>query len=170
MSYRNSEGYYDPTAGAAISRADAKARKDARKAGRKVNAKARREEAIKDGTFPEERRVVYICSPFSGKIVTNCEMARLYCRLASYHGYVPFASHLMFTQFMNDLNPEERELGLQFGIRMMKLCDEVWVFGDKWSAGMTREIEVARKLGMKIRCFDTCATALMSGGSDVGSV
>lgn len=58
--YRNSEGYYDPTAGAVLAKCDRKEKSDRRKAIRKANAKARKQAAA------ESRTIVYICSPYAG--------------------------------------------------------------------------------------------------------
>ena len=43
--YRNSEGYYDPTAGEVLAKCDRKEKSDRRKAIRKANAKARKQAA-----------------------------------------------------------------------------------------------------------------------------
>lgn len=60
--YRNSEGYYDPTAGAVIAKCNRKEKSDRRKAIRKVNAQARKKSS-------ESRTIVYICSPYAGDTV-----------------------------------------------------------------------------------------------------
>ena len=97
--YRNSEGYYDPTAGAVIAKCDRKEKSDRRKAIRKANAKARKQAAA------ESRALVYICSPYAGNTVRNILAAQKYCRYAVEQGYLPFAAHLFFPQFLNDENP-----------------------------------------------------------------
>ena len=93
--YRNSEGYPDPTAGEALSRIAANEKQSLR-------------------AF---RPIVYICSPFSGDVEENIANARRYSRFAVDKGYIPIAPHLLFPQFLDDDNPEERELGLFFGRR-----------------------------------------------------
>ena len=101
------------------------------------------------------RPIVFICSPFAGDIENNVKAARRYCRFAVEIGYIPFAPHLLFPQFLDDTDPRERELGLLFGIALMSKCAEVWVFGEKVSAGMAKEIEKAEKRGMRIRRFNS---------------
>lgn len=66
---------------------------------------------------------------------------------------MPIASHLLYPQILNDNNPAERELGLSFGLALLQMCDEVWVFG-KVSKGMTSEIEEAKRLKKQIRYFE----------------
>lgn len=62
------------------------------------------------------------------------------------------ASHILYAAsgMLNDNSEAERELGLMFGISLLAVCDEVWVFGDI-SAGMQQEITEAKKLGKRVR-------------------
>lgn len=66
---------------------------------------------------------------------------------------MPVASHLLYPQILNDNNPEERELGLLFGLSLLAVCDEVWVFGTV-SPGVAQEIEEAKRLKKQIRYFE----------------
>ena len=66
---------------------------------------------------------------------------------------IPFAPHLLYPQFMDDSNPAERELGLLFGVVWLCKMDEVWVFGERISPGMKREIAKARSKGISIKFF-----------------
>ena len=67
----------------------------------------------------------------------------------------PIAPHLLFTQFLDDNNPKERELGLHFGNVLMSKCAELWVFGDLISNGMAAEIERAKRKNYAIRYFNS---------------
>ena len=40
------------------------------------------------------------------------------------------------------------------GIRLLDLCEEIWVFGDTYSSGMQREMTHALGTHMTIRFFD----------------
>lgn len=127
----NHEGYYDPTTYTALSNIEAEQRK------------------------ARFRPVVYVCSPFSGNLESNVENTRRYCRFAVDSGFVPFAPHLLFPQFMYDEVPEERELALFMGIVMLTKCAELWVFGERISKGMSKEIHKAEARNMLIRYFTT---------------
>ena len=127
----NHEGYYDPTTYTALSNIEAEERK------------------------ARFRPVVYVCSPFSGNLESNVENTRRYCRFAVDSGFVPFAPHLLFPQFMYDEVPEERELALFMGIVMLTKCAELWVFGERISKGMSKEIHNAEARNMLIRYFTT---------------
>lgn len=129
----NHEGYYDPTTYEALSKIESEERK------------------------ARFRPVVYVCSPFSGDPETNAEKARRYCRFAVESGYVPFAPHLLFPQFMRDEVHDERELALFMGIVMLTKCAELWVFGKRITKGMAQEIRRAEARSMMIRYFtDDC--------------
>lgn len=145
--YHNSEGYFDPTAGAAITNCVRKERSDRRKAARKAYAKARAQDRA------EKRAIVYICSRYAGDIANNVAAAQKYCKYAVDRGCVPFAPHLLFPQFLNDADPAERELGLAFGNIFMGKCRELWIFGSELSAGMQAEYNHALEKGFKIRFF-----------------
>lgn len=95
---------------------------------------------------------VYVCSPFRGDYDANTKNARFYSRHAALQlGVIPIVPHLLFPQFLDDTVPEERALGLRLGLELLKLCDELWVYGDRISEGMKAEIEFAKELGIPVR-------------------
>ena len=99
--------------------------------------------------------IVYVASPFAGDIDQNTENARQYCRFAVSKGYLPLAPHLHFPQFLDENDPKERKLGLQFALILLDKCDELWVFGNRISEGMSREIDHATVIGIPIRYIDS---------------
>ena len=129
---KNAEGYIDLTAYEALMKIE--------------------REAQKTSSF---RPVVYICSPLSGKTESNQRAARRYCRYAVESGYIPIAPHLLFPQFMDDKNKKERDLAMFMDIVLLTKCAELWVFGDRISAGMSIEIEQAKRKDKPIRYFTT---------------
>ena len=99
---------------------------------------------------PEARRI-FICSRYVGDIERNVKTALALCRMAVEAGYAPFAPHLLYTRFLDDDDPVQRDLGISLGLHFMEACDEVWVYiGDGISDGMQREIAHARLLGKLI--------------------
>ncbi len=149
--YRNASGYNDPTAGAALAsiagEQNRKERSDRRKAQRKKNKKARIARTQEYRNCPK----IYVASPYAGHVAANKAAAIRYCQYVITQGKQPLASHLLYPQMLDDNNPQERELGLLFGLSLLALCDEVWVFGAAPSIGMKREIEEAKRLGKPIR-------------------
>ncbi len=133
ISKYNNEGYHDPTTYEALTNI------------------IREEKAVRNMPY---KPLVYICSPYAGDIKHNVENARKYCRFAYEQNTIPFASHLLFPQFMDDNDPLEREMAMHFNYVMLGKCNELWVFGSVVSRGMEREITVAKKRRQKIRWFD----------------
>ena len=97
--------------------------------------------------------LVYICSPLRGDIERNISRANGYCRFATTQGVVPLAPHTIFTQFLDDEISEEREIGLQMGLELLKHCTELYVFGDWVTDGMLGEMEAAKRLGIPIQYY-----------------
>lgn len=95
---------------------------------------------------------VYICSPLRGDLENNIKNAKEYCRMACLFGTLPVAPHIYFTAFLDDNIEHERLLGMELGIELLKDCQEVWVFTNgEPSHGMKAEIEVAEKMGLKVK-------------------
>jgi len=92
---------------------------------------------------------VYICSPYAGDLEGNAERARRYCRFAVDSGKIPVAPHVYLPRFMSE--ETEREAALVAGLRFLDICAEVWVFGDRISEGMRREIAHAETAGIPVR-------------------
>lgn len=136
--YKNSEGYPAPVEGYVIAKIMREEKE--RKKGQRRNALLR-------------RPLVYIVSPYAGNIDYNIKMAKQYCRFAVVNEKNPLASHLIYTRFLRDNNPDEREIGMMYGLALLARCAEVWVFGQYISKGMREEIRFAERLGKPIRYF-----------------
>lgn len=75
------------------------------------------------------RRVI-VESPYKGIVSLNVEYAREACRDCLRRGEAPYASHLFFTQFLNDDIPEDRDLGIQAGLEWGAAAQAVMVYAD----------------------------------------
>lgn len=128
MTYKNIEGYSDPTAGQAMTSIKKQEKK--------------------------YRPLVYICSPYAGDTQKNTIRARRYSRFAVEQGCIPVAPHLLYPQFIDDSDREERKLGLFFGRVLLDKCEEIWIFGDRITDGMRSEIDRAKRKHMKIKYFN----------------
>ena len=134
--YKNQSGYPDPTAGAAI--------------GKVIRAERRKR---KKRSAYQKIKKIYVASKYAGDVDVNTNAAIGYCRYVIDQGFMPVASHLIYPQILNDDNPSERNLGLRFGLALLSVCDEVWVFGEV-SSGVAKEIEVAKRLEKPLRYFE----------------
>ena len=126
--YKNSEGYSDPTAGAAMSSMMKEYRQIRKKVWQRQNEM-------------KTRKKVYVASRYAGNVEENTAAALDYCRYVIMGNCIPVASHILYAAsgMLDDNSEAERELGLMFGLSLLAVCDEVWVFGDI-SAGMQQEI------------------------------
>lgn len=139
--YHNNSGCYDPTAGEALAHICHE---------QNIRMKAERQEDLRSRPF------VYICSKYAGNTEVNVWRAVRFCRYAISKGKIPIASHLLYPQILDDRNPAQREMGLQFGLALLGICSEVWVFNEnrELSEGMQAEVRFARQTGKPVRFHD----------------
>lgn len=102
----------------------------------------------------QDKPIVYVCSPLRGDIKRNINKAKGYSRFVYAEGGIPLAPHIIFTQFLDDEDEDERKAGIEMGLKLLSVCDEIWAFGEKLSEGMNTEIGIAKKLGIKIKRFN----------------
>ena len=66
-------------------------------------------------------------------------------------GEAPFASHLLYTQMLDDLVPEEREMGIEAGLAIGKFAALTAVYIDRGiSNGMNYGIQRAEDEGRRV--------------------
>jgi len=101
----------------------------------------------------KNNRLVTIESPFNGDSKVNIEYAKKCMRDCFMRGEFPFASHLLYTQegILDDKIPEERNLGIEAGLKWSKLSDATIVYTDLGiSKGMKEGIERAKQEGRTV--------------------
>ncbi len=125
----NQEGYLDPTAYEALTNIEKEKR--------------------------QKKKIVFICSPFAGDVEGNVMRARRYGRFAVSEKVIPIIPHLMYPQFLEEGDPEERKLGMEMGLVLLTKCHELWVFGNHLSSGMAVEVNKAKRWKIPIRYFTT---------------
>lgn len=156
--YMNYEHYADPTAGAAVSKVMKEYYREKRLVEKRQTERELNEQWLSEQKLIERRRnisakyrkKIYVASKYAGDTRQNVKNAIRYCLYVINRDYMPIASHLLYPQILDDSNPAERELGLQFGLALLAICDEVWVFGEV-SEGMSAEIEEAVRLNKPVR-------------------
>ena len=127
----NAEGYHDPTVFEALTNIE------------------------KEEKQRKKKKIVFICSPFAGDIEGNTRRAKRYGRFAVIEKAVPIIPHLMYPQFLEENDPDERQLGIDMGLILLGKCQELWVFGSRISSGMSAEITKAKRWNIPIRYFTT---------------
>lgn len=96
---------------------------------------------------------IFICSPLRGDIEANIKKALFYCDYAAAMGYDPFAPHCYYPRFLDELDPEDRRKGIEWGKKKLPYCKAVWVFAksfEECSSGMVEEIEQAWEISIPV--------------------
>jgi hypothetical protein len=97
---------------------------------------------------------VYIAHPIGGDIVRNMRLVEDECGriFKSMPEIQPLAPYLMVLKFLDDGNPADRLRGTSYNREFFRsrFIDELWLFGDKISAGMWQEILWAREFGIPV--------------------
>lgn len=110
---------------------------------------------------------VYVCSRLRGNtagmteeqkrehMLENIRWVKRVCRAIAVLGLaIPIAPHLYFTQFLDDTVEKERQIGVDFGLQLLDLCDELWVCDTIISKGMQEEIDRAHRTGKPVKYVD----------------
>lgn len=95
--------------------------------------------------------LVVVESPYAGDIPNNLTYARRCLRDCIARSELPFASHLLYTQVLNDAELSDRERGIRLNLEMITRCDYVVVYSDLGeSPGMLQAINHAKLLDKSI--------------------
>ena len=106
----------------------------------------------------EKQDLIYICSPLSAptkeEIRKNMAGAKYYSwYVAVEFGGRTIAPHSFLPDYLDDHIPQERQVALDFGLSVLKICKVLVVCGDIISSGMAGEIRKAREWGIKVYRF-----------------
>ncbi len=94
---------------------------------------------------------VIIESPFAGDVQVNVAYAQAALRDSLFRGEAPIASHLLYTQVLDDLSPEQRRVGVDAGLAWMNAAFAVVLYTDLGiSPGMKASAEFADSLGVPV--------------------
>lgn len=94
---------------------------------------------------------VIIETPYKGETAQNLRYLRECIKDSLNRGEAPFASHLMYTQVLDDSKPDERALGIQAGFAWRTCLTPTIVYTDLGiSEGMKQGILHAESVGSPI--------------------
>ena len=93
--------------------------------------------------------LVYICSPYAGDISGNIEKAKSYAKLAIEHGLIPICSHCLFAGIIDEASTNREQI-MSMCLRLIDVCDIIWVCGDVISDGMQQELDYCREQGKRV--------------------
>jgi hypothetical protein len=96
-------------------------------------------------------KLIILESPYAGNVEVNTHYARFCMKQILLEGNCVFASHLLYTQCLDDMVPEERDLGIKAGLEFYKHADECHAFIDHGiSKGMRAGIKEALDRGVPV--------------------
>ncbi len=82
--------------------------------------------------------LVIIETPYSGDVEANTEYARACLSDSLRRGEAPIASHLLHTQVLDDMQPDERSLGIEAGLAWYRVATKCVVYTDRGISGGTK--------------------------------
>jgi hypothetical protein len=96
-------------------------------------------------------KLVIIESPFAGNVERNIAYAKAAMLDCLRRDEAPYASHLLYTQVLDDLKIEERKLGMFAGFEWARKADLITVYQDLGiSEGMEKGIAMHHERGIPI--------------------
>jgi hypothetical protein len=101
------------------------------------------------------RRRVILESPYGNAdpvvVYGNVEYAKQCALDCLERGEAPIASHLLFTQFLDDKIPEHRAMGIEAGLAWVPVADAMVAYVDRGiSNGMDAAMRHARRSGLPV--------------------
>lgn len=93
---------------------------------------------------------VYVCAPLGGNVESNLKKVRAYTEYALRCGTAPVVPHF-YALCLDDNYPKDREIGLAAGLSLLWFCDELWLFGDTVTDGMSAELKFCKNLNIRVR-------------------
>lgn len=98
-------------------------------------------------------RLVIMESPFRAdnreQLLENVMYARRCLKDCLDRGEAPIASHLLYTQVLDDADPKQRQRGIESGLAWMRVAHASVIYTDLGiSEGMRKAIEMARLAGV----------------------
>jgi hypothetical protein len=94
---------------------------------------------------------IFLISPLRGEYEANLAFAKRCAIECLVRGENPFAPHLYFTQFLDDSDPKDRQLGMTAGREWMVCCAAAVCYVDRGiSSGMRDDLNYALQLTLPI--------------------
>ena len=102
----------------------------------------------------KEKSLAYVCAPYCADSIegidANINQAVLFAQKVYELGYVPLTPHLLFPFIKKEESEEQREWAVEADLEILKMCDALFVCGEKITNGMEKEIRLANDLDLPI--------------------
>ncbi len=88
-------------------------------------------------------KTIILESPFAGDVFNNVKYAQAVIHSLAHKGYAPSASHLIYTQMLDDTNEFDRKLGIDKGLDIAHAHDSIIAIDKGVSTGMKYGVQRA---------------------------
>lgn len=110
------------------------------------------------GAQKKNKKIVYIAHPISGDLRNNClRVVQLVEAInRKYQLVLPFAPYIVDILALDNDKEEDKKRGMENNFELLRrdFIDEMWVFGDVISEGVSQEIEVANSQNIPVKFKD----------------
>ena len=96
-------------------------------------------------------KIVYIAHPISGAVEANkIRISEIGRELFLQGEVIPFCPYFFTLSCLDDNHPRSREIGMRSNEELFKrkAFDQLWLYGDRVTTGMKREVALAEKYGI----------------------
>lgn len=96
----------------------------------------------------------YVCTPHKTKDGFPAREPKEYSRALFRLGYIPICPNVMFSSFLSDAVPSQRQARREMCLAVLRRCRALVVCGDVTTEEMSEEILLAERLGIVTVTFD----------------
>lgn len=90
----------------------------------------------------------YVCAPYFNRAGHVSPMLKEYCKAIYELGYIPIAPNLMFSRFLRESIPEQREARRHMAQQILRRCRILVVCGEAVTEEMAADVMLAKRLGV----------------------
>ncbi len=94
------------------------------------------------------RTFAYVCAPLGNSAGFSSARLKDYSKALYELGYVPICPSMMFSRFLSENVPEQREARRSMSLELLRRCRVLVVCSDSVNEEMEAEILLAKRLGM----------------------
>lgn len=95
-----------------------------------------------------QRTFAFVCAPAHNGAGLSSTKLKDYCKSLYELGYLPICPPLLFSRFLSDAIPEQREDRRAMSLSLLRRCRVLVVCSDEVSEEMEAEILLAKRLGI----------------------
>lgn len=95
-----------------------------------------------------QRTFAYVCAPTTHSADYTPSKLKDYCKALYDLGFLPVCPSLMFSRFLSNSIPEQREDKRAMSLALLRRCRVVVVCSDEVTEDMEAEIMLAKRLGI----------------------